>query len=290
MNGHAFAFGLDHDRRHHANSRPAQQEFDELFIQSGGYREYYHLVETLPHAVPVLQPSTDGDVLLLQLGNADTLNRGLVVHLTRESYVPILNLASSVPPLPQDTIFVVDAGWSRNYELLEQWATSTLGRIVSLVPNAEIVLAASSFPDGFGEIVGHATVNAHEVRLFGAMRQRFNQANLTFGDWGSTRKAQSGGGGRIPARVDIPHGSGWEVFRADTDLEQHYADMAETAMTHSCFERTPDCYGKELIRNTPGKGGITGPARATEARINIHLTLRSDARNTLDTQDADYED
>jgi hypothetical protein len=290
VDGHPFAFGLDSERQHHFNVRPAQQEFQELFVQTGGYRNYYDFVCSMPQAVPVLMPSATSDNLLRQLGNADTANRGLIVHFTRESFVPVLNLAATVPPLPHDTVFVVDAGWSRNYELLELWATSTLTRILSAVPNAEIVIASSSFPESFGDIVGNETVLAHEYRLFRAMRQHFNQANMTFGDWGSTRKSQEGGGGKIPARIDVPHGRGWEVFRADVDLGEDYDDVAGAVVVHASFSATPECYGKEMIRNTPGEGGITGPARATESRINIHLTVRSDARNTLDTDDTEYED
>lgn len=290
VDGHPFAFGLDAERRNHSNSRPAQGEFRQLFDQAGGYRNYYEFLEAMPQAVPVLMPSETSDILLRQLGNADATNRGLIVHFTRESFVPVLNLASSVPPLPHDTVFVVDAGWSRNYELLELWTTSTLTRILSSVPNAEIIISSSSFPDSFGNIVGNQTVLAYEYRLFRAMRQNFNQANLTFGDWGSTRKSQEGGGGEIPARIDVPHASGWEIFRADSDLNEDYGDVAGAVVVHTCFSALPACYGKEMILNTPGEGGITGPARATESRINIHLTLRSDATNTLDTDESEYQD
>lgn len=290
VDGHPFALGLDLERRHNSSRKPAQAEFERLFDQAGGYRNYYELVGESPNAIPVLMPSTSSDELLRQLGNADSIDRGLVVNFTRESFVPVLNLAGSVPPLPHDTVFVIDAGWSRNYETLELWATTALNRVLSAVPDAEIIISSSSFPDSFQGIIGNEAVISHELRLYRAMRQRFNRANLTFGDWGSTRKSQEGGGGVIPARIDVPQATGWQVFRADTDLGEGYTDVASDVQAHSCFSEIPDCYGKQMILSTPGPAGITGTTRATESRINIHITLRSNARHTLDTDEADYED
>lgn len=288
--GRPFALGLDRVRRGWASTKHAQRQFDALFDDTGGFRAYYGTVASVEGAVPIMTPSQSADNLLLQLGHATELDRGLVIHVTQENWIPVLNLASTVPPLPHDTIFVVDAGWSRNYELLEAWTSTVVGRIVSVLPDVEIVIACSSFPDSFSDIVGEATKIALERRLFMAIRQRFNQADLTFGDWGSTRLAQSGGGGAIPPRIDIPRTGGWAIYRADPDGAQSYRDMALAAMVGDAFATMPECFGKQMVRETPQDGTITGPAKSTTARINMHLTLHSDAKITLDGDDTEYVD
>lgn len=288
--GHPFAIGLDGERRNFASGKPAQSEFNSLFEPRAGFRAFYDWTESQANAVPVLQSANDSTNILLQLGHADRIGRGLVVHVTSDKPLNVLTAAGSVPPLPHDTIFVIDAGWGRNYELLEAWVAPIVGRIISIIPEAEIVVAASSFPDSFSNIIGHSEVLAHEFRLFQSTRQRFNQANLTYGDWGSTRPSQSGGGGKIPPRIDIPVGARWNVFRADPDGDEDYGDVASAAARHICFTGVPECFGKQMVENTPGEGGITGPAKGTEARINMHMTICSDAANTLDSNEAPYED
>ncbi len=288
--GRPFALGLDPDRRGHASNKPAQHQFDALFAPTGGFRAYFDALRAVDGAVPILVPSSSSDNLLIQLGHATELDRGLIVHMTQSSAIPVLNIAATTPPLPHDTIFIVDAGWSRNYELLEVWAVRTVERITSALPDAEIVVAASSFPDSFSHIVGAGSSHALERRLFTALRLRFNQANLTYGDWGSTRLPQSGGGGEIPPRVDIPRIGGWDIFRAAPGGDETYSDMALAALSGPAFAAAPDCYGKQMVEQTPTDGVITGPAMCTIARINMHMTINSDAANTMDTANSDYED
>lgn len=290
VDGRPFALGLDRERYHDDNPRAAQAEFRSLFDSSAGFRAYFDFVGAVEGAVPVLQPSASSSNLLLQLGRAEELDRGLIVHQTRESFIPVLNIAGSVPPLPHDTVFLVDAGWSRNYEFLELWATQAVQRIVDAIPTAEIVVAASSFPSGFSNIVGEGNRSSLERRLFLALRAQFNQANLTYGDWGSTRLEQSGGGGDIPPRVDLALPAGWAIFRADTDQGQTFGDMANAARNSAAFQLVPDCFGKEMVLATPGPEGITGTSKNTRARINMHLTIHSGVSGTLDTDDVEYVD
>lgn len=290
LDGRPFALSVDRERYHDSNPRPAQAEFRGLFDSTAGFRDYFEFVRAVDGAVPVLQPSTNSSNLLLQLGRAEELDRGLVVHLTRDSFIPVLNIAGTVPPLPHDTVFLVDAGWSRNYELLELWATQTVQRIVDAIPTAEIIVAASSFPSGFSGIVGEGNRSSLERRLFLALRTQFNQADLTYGDWGSTRLEQSGGGGDIPPRVDLALPGGWAIFRADEADGQTYGDMAAAARDSAAFQLVPDCFGKQMVLATPGSEGITGTSKNTRARINMHLTTHSGVSGTLDTDDVEWVD
>lgn len=290
--GQPFGSALDNGRRNHTNLRPAQAEFEELFDSHQGHRNFYEIVETVPGAVPVLIPPTSPDNLLLQIGNAADLDRGLIIHQQRGSTIPLSDMILNLPPLPHDTVIVVDAGWSRDYLALEAWALPILDRILRVLPDAEVVVMSSSFPDSFSHIVGNMEEMAIERRLFAAMRQRFQQADLTYGDWASTRPPLSGGGGNIPSRIDIPKIESWEIFRADPNNDLGFSEMAWDAQHHACFAPTPDCWGKQIIAATTDEvgTGVTGLQVATQARANIHMTLQSGAASILPTDEVPYED
>jgi len=289
--GQPFGFALDIERRGHSNPRPAQAEFDDLFDDHQGHRHYYETVNTVNGAVPVLVPPTSPNNLLLQIGNAADLDRGLIIHQRRGSTVPLSDMILSLPPLPHDTVVVVDAGWSRDYLALEAWTLPITERVLAALPDAEVVVMSSSFPDSFSHIIGNLEEIGTERRLFAAIRQRFQQADLTYGDWASTRPPLSGGGGEIPSRIDVPKISSWEIFRANPDNDLGFAEMAWDAQHHSCFPLTPDCWGKRTIASTTDEpAGVTGGQVATQVRINIHMTIQSGSSSTLPTDEIPYED
>lgn len=287
--GHPFGLALDETKCGAASSKEAQREFDFLFQPQNGFRSYFEFVSEVEGAVPVLQPTLIPDNLLLQIGNAEHLDRGLIVHQRRGAFIPITDSIIGLPPLPHDTLFVVDAGWSRDLTSLEAWAVPIIERIHGALPDAELVPMSSSFPDSFSHIIGDNEEIAHETYFFANIRQRFNQVDLTLGDWGSTRPPQSGGGGVIPPRIDIPRPSSWHVFRSDG--EETYCDVAASASAHSCFLNVPDCWGKRFIEATDGEGnGVTGTQKSTQARINIHLTIQSGTSLTITTDEQPYFD
>ncbi|MGB3805817.1 MAG: hypothetical protein WA936_01320 [Erythrobacter sp.] len=286
-----FALGLDAERFGYQSGKVAQQEFDALFDSHLGYKAYFDFLEEIPDAVPVLQPSTSAENILRQLGNATELDRGLVVHQRRGVSQQLSDTVLNLPPIPTDTVFVLDAGWGRDVLQMEAWALPIAERILDAVPDAEIVVMASSFPDSFSHIIGNAEEIAHENGFVEAMRQQLQAANLKYGDWASTRLSQNGGGGSIPARIDISRPSSWQIFRADPSADQNYLDMAGAAQAHPCFSTMPDCWGKQKVAETDGnKEGITGVKMNTSARINAHMTLRAGAEVTLDSDEQPYED
>lgn len=287
----SIPFGLGIDRAFLGGDakQPAQGEFDALFNPAQGFRDYYECVGNIENAVPVFIGGGTADQIFMQLGQADNLGRGLVVRFVRGEVTAVLNLAGTIPPLPHDTVFVVDAGWHRDELQLQQWAIATVQRILNAVPNAEIVVMASSFPDSFNHILGHGEVILHEPAVFNVVRASFNESNMIYGDWATTRPPQSGGGGIIPPRIDIPMIGSCNVFRANLDVSETYASMATLAMAHNCFESVPACYGRTLIETTPSGGGVTGTQRATEARINIHIAKHASPGLTVNSEE-DYVD
>lgn len=289
--GHPFGLGLDEEKLLAGSPKPAQAEFDELFSPQQAFRAYYDFLQDIPGAIPVLRSTPDANQLLLQLGRAEDLDRGLVVHQQRGSPIPITQSVINLPPLPHDTIFVVDAAWSRDVLQMEAWTIPMVENIVEQLPDAEVVVMSSSFPDSFSHIIGDGEEPAFETQVFGAVRQRLQNANLTLGDWGSTRPSQSGGGGKIPSRIDIPRPSSWHIFRADPENDNGFADIAAEVVAHPCFSAIPECWGKLQIEATDGSsGGITGTKMNTSCRINMHLTIQSGASTGVDLDEQPYED
>lgn len=289
--GHAFGLGLDRERFQAPSMKPAQSEFDALFASHQGYRAYYDFLENIPGAVPVLQATSQANNLLLQLGRAEDLDRGLIVHQQRGSPIPITQSVLNLPPLPHDTTFVVDAAWSRDLLQMQAWAVPIVQNVAASLPQSEIVVMSSSFPDAFGHIIGESEEQGYEWQVFDAVRQQVQGANLTFGDWGSTRPSQSGGGGKIPSRIDIPRLRSWQIFRADPANDGGYLNVALTAMGHSAFTAAPDCWGKLQIQSTDGIGtGVTGVKMNTSCRINIHMTIQSGTSHGIDLDEEPYQD
>lgn len=289
---HPFALTLDSERYNYPSKRPiAKRQFDELFDPSNGFSAYFDFVENIPNAVPVIQATTDANCLLTQLGRAESLDRGVVIHQQRGSIIPITDSILSLSEFYRDTIFVVDAAWSRDPLQLQAWSIPIIGKILDYLPEAEIVVMATSFPDSFKDIVGTKEELAHEIHLFNAVRQRFQRADLKYGDWASTRISQSGGGGSIPSRVDIPRPMSWQIFRADPLLDTGFRVIAQQAIEHDCFAQVPDCWGKRLVAATDDEGtGVKSTRSNTSARINMHITIQADADETIDVDEQPYVD
>lgn len=290
--GYPFGLALDRSRYEHVNEKQAQVEFDSLFDPENGFLAYYDALVNIRGAVPVFIPTASRSQLAQQIRNADQLDRGLIVHQQRGVAFPQFSrLIAAQSPLPHDTVFVIDAGWSRDYQALEAWTIPVVDRINAMIPEAEIAVVSSSFPSSFRHIVGHSEERGIERVLFAAVRQRFNSANLTYGDWGSTRPSVTGGGGKIPSRIDLPRPASWDIFRADPDNDLGFGEMAWEASHHAAFSQTPSCWGKDMISITDDqKNGIQSRQSAATVRLNIHMTLQSGADSILPLDEAPYED
>lgn len=291
LDGHSFGLGLDSEKKFGDNSKNAQKEFDDLFSENQGFANYFQFIADIPGAIPVLQPSGNADQILIQFGRADDLNRGLIVHQQKGAALPISQSLIGLPPMPDDTMFVVDAGWSRDTLQMQSWALQAANQIYDSLPDAEIVVASSSFPDAFGHIVGTDEEPAYEGDVFSAVRTRLQGANTTLGDWGSTRPSQNGGGGRIPSRIDLPRPNSWQIFRADPSNDSGYAPLAGLATAHAAFASIPECWGKLQVEATDGSGtGIKGVKSNTSARINMHMTIKSGASGGIGQDEQPYVD
>lgn len=293
-----FGLDLDSTKRDSSSEKSAAAEFSALFDRTGGYRNYYNLLEIIPQAIPVLR--IDGGVgrhFDEQAGHVDRLDRGLIVRLQHGQIINPLELASMVLDRFEDVVFFVDAGWSTDLLSREIWASQIIKHISDERPEAEIVVSGSSFPDSFTDIVYRGVIPVHERSLHSNLSRRHNAAHLIYGDWGSTRPPSTE---QIPMRntprIDLPTSGEWLSFRRDkqVDEDEDYPGIARRMIDDRAWPADLNIWGTYTIECTAEQlpGAIRNAAVAAAARINIHLHRQAffGANASLGDQDEPFTD
>lgn len=270
--GAPFALDLDPFRENSDSGRPASGEFNTLFSPQNGFSNYYQALQGIDFAVPVLRMSNgEATQLEQQIAHIGRLERGAVIRLPYGAAAPAIRAAELVCSELEDVIVFVDAGWSRDLLGREAWATGIVQALTALPNLPEIVISGSSFPDNFSGISGRGAVNVEERTFFANLSRRYNQIQLTYGDWGSTRPPYDPTPMKNIPRLDIPLLREWVFFRQVED--ETYQNLAERAIRDRTWPRDLQIWGTYMIRTTAEAlpGGIRSPASAAAVRINIHL-------------------
>jgi T4 beta protein len=301
--GRRFGVDLDYTRRNKASDRPAQGQFDDLFNPADGFEAYYATIQEIDGSVPVLR-SENGEFLDIeqQCARVQEIGRGGFFRIQRQrpaSHAAFLNLLDN--PIAQGIAVIVDLGWGRDLLLQEAWATEIIGTITNVDPDREIVVCGSSFPDSFQGVPDKADFSILERTAFGDIRGQLN-ANLFYGDWGSTRPpaVDSSAMRNIP-RIDLSLSTLWRCFRSekidDEDPEserESYVDIAKRVVTDPAWPNAPKLWGTYAIETTAQDlpGAIRSPGSAAAARINVHLHLQAhhDTPELISQTDEPYTD
>lgn len=290
-----FRYGLDLDRyKFGAGGRqPAATEFDALFSSHDGFASYYDMISQGGGRVPVLR-SEAGQFTHIdkQLQHADNIGRGIIVRVERDYTTNLSDLLSNPNFLPQDALFVVDVGWTTEVLFQELWATTVISTISNAYPDAEIAYVSSCFPDSFSHIVNSGVFSIDDRNLFARLRQRHNNANLTYGDWGSTRKSLEAGGGTHYNRIDLADLGSWTSYR-ETVVGDTYNKLAINIINNvALWSNIPPCWGRHAVESTAINipGAIVGTEGAASARINMHITVQASGGNVGYVNDEPYVD
>ncbi|MDO9363161.1 MAG: hypothetical protein Q7T60_09565 [Sphingopyxis sp.] len=269
-----FALDLDESKFNVASDLDAQEQFNQLFSPNDSFSNYYRMIESLSGAVPVLQVKAVEPHIGEQFEKVDALGRGVVIRIERDK-PDILDQVFQHAHV-DDTLFAVDVGWQKDVLQQEMWASQIISRITDWNENAEISCLSSSFPDSFNHIEHRGSFTIDDRELFNRLRQRNNIADLIYGDWGSTRKSNEGGGGTPPARIDLAGDRDWTSYRI-TGPERTYREIATRAVADDGWSDVQDCWGKYSIECTAlgVPNGIRGTEGAALSRINLHLTVQS---------------
>lgn len=270
-----FALDIDWSRygKKHALTDPAQ--FDRLFLHNDGFQYYYEMIEGIKGAIPVIV-RCNGDCQFLdsQLDQAAALGRGLVLRIERNNLHEMDHVIERVSSRIEDVAFLVDAGWANDILSAQPWTYSVIAKIQRQRDDAEIILASSSFPSSFSHMGKKGLSSNDDREMFRRMRAVTN-ADLTYGDWGSTRRSNEATPMKAVPRLDLAHSNEWLSYRRFGS--ESYMDIAKRLVLDESYMFTVDCWGKSLIQQLADGDAeaIKGTARATAARINMHLSVQA---------------
>ena len=272
-----FALDLDPTKKGSDSGKPAAAEFDALFDSKGGFKNYYEAVAKMAQAIPVLRVGSGQTAQLkTQADRIDDLDRGVIFRIEFGAPSNSLEFIDSVLERFEDISIFVDAGWSKDILSRTAWASGIIERVTKDKPGAELVVSGSSFPDTFTNVHRRRPVPISERFLYNELVRQHNAAKLIYGDWGSTRPPPMDPTPmRNVPRIDLPKPGEWIVFRRDDEMEkdEDYQDIAKRVIIDPDWPKDLSIWGTNSINWTAKgqPGGITGPAAAAAARINIHL-------------------
>ncbi len=256
--------------------RDVHDELDRLRLSDGGFNAWCGFVENLPNVMPSLQ-LTDVTQFDRQAARLHGLGRGTIVHIERAAFQFLRQIAvrtAASTDAGTDVIFVLDFGrQTKSFLLHEAEAAGYVRTLLEVAPNARVAVSASSFPDSFTAITAQAI---YEREVYNTLSSQFG-GGVVYSDRGSARaERQTGGGGSPAPRIDYARGKEWHFFRSDSDDERAtaYQLPAQTLMNDKkVWDPSLRVWGTQMIERTAlgDEGAIISPARATAARINIHL-------------------
>lgn len=292
MAGYRHGFDLDRDKRGNVKTEPSATEFESLFDEAGGFRNYYDLVRTHEDRIPVLRDSAGKFVELdAQFDQIDDMHRGVIIRLQKDCCEDIDSVINSGRIIADDVLFAVDVGWSLDVISQEMWASQIIAKITDWDESAEIVSLSSSFPNSFSHIEHKGAFSIDDRELFDRLVRRHNAARISYGDWGSTRRSEEQGGGTHYDRIDTARPGEWVSFR-QTGTEVGYQIIAKRTVADTIWSALPVCWGRHSIECTaldiPGK--IRGVEGAIASRINMHITAQANLGGAVPPADEPYVD
>jgi len=273
--------------------RDVHTELDTLRSSENGFSAWCDFVSENKNLIPSLQ-LTDVGQFDRQAERMQSLGRGIIIHIERPAFQflsAIVSRTAAYTNLGENVVFILDFGRQNKTFLLHQAETTGFIRsTLDIAPNARVALSASSFPDGFKSIFSQSI---YEREVFEVARSSFGNS-VIYSDRGSARaERQTGGGGSPAPRIDFASRKEWYFFRSDSENSRAgaYQDQAIALMKdETVWDPALHVWGTQMIERTAlgDEGAIISPARATAARINIHLhqqTFYSDPAGIYDTDE-----
>lgn len=274
--------------------RDVHDELDVLRDSADGFASWCQFVADRDFLMPTLQ-LTDVSQFDRQADRLQALDRGMIVHIEKPAFQFIRQIASRTAERTsqgRDILFVLDFGRQNRTFLLHQAEAVGYARtILEVAPHARIALSASSFPESFTAI---SSQSIYEREVFQGVQAELGPAIL-YSDRGSARaERQSGGGGSPVPRIDYARREDWHFFRSDQsdDRPLAYKDQALALKNDKrIWDPALRVWGTQMIERTSlgDPGAIVSPARATAARINIHLHQQTFYDDPIGLYDTDEE-
>lgn len=162
-------------------------------------------------------------------------------------------------------------------------------KVRDIVPSAEIVVVATSFPSSVTELGGEeeGTFPIEEEYLYDeVMRQINDNAGIYYGDYGSINPIRNdlvfARGGWRP-RIDYPT-DGRRIFyhrekREGGSYAGHYASVARSVIKDSKYDSLPDSWGvKQIVAAAGGDVPSSAPSFWISVRMEIFVRRQASSR------------
>ena len=280
--------------------RPVFYELLSLMDPKDGYLKWYEYILALPSAIPSL---IWGDISQIpkQIDNLNSIGRGIVLIITSKTDpYEAQSALSHVSKLKLSNVLVVLELGQINSSTISQnvFISNRIKQFSIAAPAGHYAISASSFPTSFSGY-NRSENTIYERMLFNKIKNNCPEINLIYSDRGSARSEKMNGGGGVPSpRIDYPLKDEWKFIReefedssapAEGEKEALYSKIASEIINSEYWDADLKLWGTQLIELTSkyDKYGINSPARATAARINIHLYLQLHYDVNIDDLDTD---
>ena len=273
----------------HSYPREVFYEIESLLDSANGYENWCDFIKGIENAIPVVQ-IRNLDLLETQVESLASLQRGLVFRfqlheIVSNRYLDILDRVSSLGLDAENLLIIFDFEQISKFDVDHDSVKkiqSILDASKQKISGTFFSISASSFPSSFSPYTkGENPI--YERLLFNRVKSGLPELKLIYSDRGSARIDKNGGGGGIPSpRIDYPLLHDWRFVRKDfanpknVDKDEKvrlYSEAARDVMSAGYWDSNLKLWGTQLIELTAkgDKFGIGNPAKATAARINIHL-------------------
>ncbi len=257
--------------------RSVHDEIDGLKNPAGGYDKWCSFIEGNTNFLPVIQIE-NLENLEPQTERLSSLNRGIVVYMTKQSFGFSGQIAGIVKKYcsEESILFIFDREQAGPDLLTSAIQSISLVRQIQEVSGGSFIsVAATSFPQTF---VGLTNQEIYERSHFEMVATATGAKNLVYCDHGSARcERQKGGGGEVAPRIDNALTNRWDFFREAgfEDKVDGYQNAAQRAIDSDGWTDL-SVWGTQIIKETAdGAGTIYYPTMSTAARINIHLNVQA---------------
>ncbi len=281
-------------------SRDVFIEIQQLLNPNNGFDNWCRFIEDNPKAIPSVLWGSTAEISR-QIEKLSLLNRGIVIYISpKTNQAQIQEAFRYISERQINDIFVlVDLGQVTSSVVNDvQRISNYLRSIYKIVKAGLFAFSGSSFPSGFSGY-NHGENSIYERIAFNKVREFCADLPLIYSDRGSARADKINGGGGIPSpRIDYPLKNDWRFIREeyqdssnplDGEKETLYEKIAKELMGQDYWVPNLKLWGTQLIELTAlkDKYGINSPAKATAARINIHLHIQLHYDKQVDVQDTD---
>lgn len=275
---------VDLDRYYQSDStRESRVFFNSLLKGDDAHLRWIDLIQAHEHYIPCIQIYEQTvENVECQIDAFKELARGFVFRFETQRHYDFKNLESIIGRhLQEDMLFVFDTGWGEFSDTQIFQVTKLIEWLTHIQSELKFVISGSNFPNSFTDFENVGSLNIGTRQLYEALSKQFDNYQMYYGDWASTKPRTYDGGGNAPIdRIDFPTKDRWIISRSK-DEEWDFEDAAKRVVRLTEWEQRPHVWGTGMIEKTAKglPGSISTGPQAIAARVNIHLFMQNNFTN-----------